>query len=110
MLADLIASSMCRCTDVPNEEDCEYIYRPKCLLRQLCCLLGLKHVCDEQKTHKNPALRSQTGPSKDSPSKGTSPSSAAPTPAKKASPVLELEGKKWRVVSLVCFFEFSDCL
>ncbi|KAK2836541.1 hypothetical protein Q7C36_014410 [Tachysurus vachellii] len=58
---------------------------------------GLKHVCDEQKTHKNPALRSHGGTSKDSSSKGTAPSSSTPTPAKKTSPVLELEGKKWRV-------------
>ncbi|KAF4074115.1 hypothetical protein AMELA_G00250870 [Ameiurus melas] len=56
---------------------------------------GLKHVCDEQKTHKNPALRSQGGTSQAS--KGRAPSSSTPTPAKKRSPVLELEGKKWRV-------------
>lgn len=56
-------------------------------------------MCDEQKTHKNPALRSHDGTSQASPSKGRAPSSSTPTPAKKKTPVLELEGKKWRVVS-----------
>ncbi|XP_066531910.1 adenylyl cyclase-associated protein 2 [Hoplias malabaricus] len=58
---------------------------------------GLKHVCDDEKTHKNPALRSHGGAPQSSPTKGRSPSSSTPTPAKKHSPVLELEGKKWRV-------------
>ncbi|KAI5622791.1 adenylyl cyclase-associated protein 2 [Silurus asotus] len=58
---------------------------------------GLKHVGDEQKTHKNPNLRSQGGTSQASPSKASS--SSNPIPAKKRSPVLELEGKKWRVAS-----------
>uniref|UniRef100_A0AAR2M320 C-CAP/cofactor C-like domain-containing protein n=1 Tax=Pygocentrus nattereri TaxID=42514 RepID=A0AAR2M320_PYGNA len=58
---------------------------------------GLKHVSDEQKTHKNPVLRSQGGEHQTSPSKGRAPCSSTPTPAKKHSPVLELEGKKWRV-------------
>nr|AAH60935.1 Zgc:73317 [Danio rerio] len=57
---------------------------------------GLKHVCDEQKTHKNPNLRSQSGKTHhDSPSKTQSSSSS--NPARKHPPVLELEGKKWRV-------------
>ncbi|XP_059412213.1 adenylyl cyclase-associated protein 2 isoform X2 [Carassius carassius] len=55
---------------------------------------GLKHVSDEQKTHKNPNLRSQEGRThQGSPAKSQNPSSSA----KKHSPVLELEGKKWRV-------------
>ncbi|XP_060798081.1 adenylyl cyclase-associated protein 2 [Neoarius graeffei] len=58
---------------------------------------GLKHVCDEQKTHKNPTLRSPGGTSQTSPSKGRAPSSSTPIPAQKRSPLLELEGKKWRV-------------
>ncbi|TSK31345.1 Adenylyl cyclase-associated protein 2 [Bagarius yarrelli] len=58
---------------------------------------GLKHVSDEQKTHKNPALRSQGGTSQASPTKANSSSLSRPTTAKKSSPVLELEGKKWRV-------------
>lgn len=62
------------------------------------CLSGLKHVSDEQKTHKNPNLRSQGGRThQGSPAKSQNPSCA---PAKKHSPVLELEGKKWRVVGV----------
>ncbi|XP_075995759.1 adenylyl cyclase-associated protein 1 [Genypterus blacodes] len=61
---------------------------------------GLKHVSDEQKTHKNPTLRSQatapvrTGPKPFSPSPRPA---AATTPTRKLPPVLELEGKKWKV-------------
>ncbi len=65
------------------------------------CVLppGLKHVSDEQKTHKNPNLRSEGGRThQGSPAKSQNPSSSACAPAKKHSPVLELEGKKWRVV------------
>ncbi|KAM9494905.1 adenylyl cyclase-associated protein 2 [Clarias gariepinus] len=58
---------------------------------------GLKHVCDEQKTHKNPGLRSQGGTGQTSPTKARAPSFSTQTSAKKRSPVLELEGKKWRV-------------
>uniref|UniRef100_A0A8C1YME0 Cyclase associated actin cytoskeleton regulatory protein 2 n=1 Tax=Cyprinus carpio TaxID=7962 RepID=A0A8C1YME0_CYPCA len=59
---------------------------------------GLKHVSDEQKTHKNPNLRSQEGRThQGSPAKSQNPSLSACAPAKKHSPVLELEGKKWRV-------------
>uniref|UniRef100_UPI0037E8ED23 adenylyl cyclase-associated protein 2 n=1 Tax=Semicossyphus pulcher TaxID=241346 RepID=UPI0037E8ED23 len=55
---------------------------------------GLKHVSDSKKTHKNPNLRSQATPSKKK-SKG-----AVNTPraaVQKRPPLLELEGKKWRV-------------
>lgn len=59
------------------------------------CPTGLKHVSDDQKTHKNSSLRSQAAPSKTKTSeRGTAPKAA---PSKKA-PLLELEGKKWRVV------------
>uniref|UniRef100_A0A087X5K0 Adenylyl cyclase-associated protein n=1 Tax=Poecilia formosa TaxID=48698 RepID=A0A087X5K0_POEFO len=64
---------------------------------------GLKHVSDDQKTHKNPALRGQAGQA--APVRtGPKPfSSATPRPAGSAAPtrtlppVLELEGKKWKV-------------
>ncbi|KAI7798845.1 adenylyl cyclase-associated protein 2 [Triplophysa rosa] len=58
---------------------------------------GLKHVSDEQKTQKKPALRTQDKKHQTSPSNSQSYSSSAHAPAKKHSPVLELEGKKWRV-------------
>ncbi|KAM3829771.1 adenylyl cyclase-associated protein 1 isoform 1-T2 [Vipera latastei] len=64
---------------------------------------GLKHVSDEMKTHKNPSLKSQGGPVRTGPKPFTA---AKPTctvnvsskfPTKKEPPMLELEGKKWRV-------------
>uniref|UniRef100_A0A3Q1HP30 Adenylyl cyclase-associated protein n=1 Tax=Anabas testudineus TaxID=64144 RepID=A0A3Q1HP30_ANATE len=61
---------------------------------------GLKHVSDAQKTHKNPALKGQGAPVRTGPKPF---SSAAPRPAASATPtrtlppVLELEGKKWKV-------------
>lgn len=57
--------------------------------------LGLKHVSDEKKTHKNPNLRVQT-----SPIKSEAPETVnTPRPVvQKRPPLLELEGKKWRVV------------
>lgn len=56
---------------------------------------GLKHVSDNKKTHKNPGLRSQaTAPTKYK----TQGNMSAPKPAaQKGPPLLELEGKKWRV-------------
>ncbi|XP_029022547.1 adenylyl cyclase-associated protein 1 [Betta splendens] len=60
---------------------------------------GLKHVSDDQKTHKNPNLRGQSGPVRT----GPKPFSSSPRPAASAAPtrtlppVLELEGKKWKV-------------
>ncbi|CAH2284417.1 adenylyl cyclase-associated 2 [Pelobates cultripes] len=59
---------------------------------------GLKHVSDDQKTHKNPKLRGQASQNR-SPSKSHTPSPTSPKapPLQKYSPVLELEGKKWRV-------------
>ncbi|NXK40131.1 CAP2 protein, partial [Piprites chloris] len=59
---------------------------------------GLRHVSDDQKTHKNPSLRAQ-GPSVRSPTKSHTPSPTSPKnlPQQSHAPVLELEGKKWRV-------------
>ncbi|NWT88793.1 CAP2 protein, partial [Lanius ludovicianus] len=59
---------------------------------------GLRHVSDDQKTHKNPSLRAQ-GPSVHSPTKSHTPSPTSPknSPQQNHAPVLELEGKKWRV-------------
>ncbi|XP_013861272.1 adenylyl cyclase-associated protein 2 [Austrofundulus limnaeus] len=55
---------------------------------------GLKHVSDEQKTHKNPNLRSETSTIK---SKGPRPGKCPKAAVQKRPPLLELEGKKWRV-------------
>ncbi|XP_067424453.1 adenylyl cyclase-associated protein 2 isoform X2 [Emydura macquarii macquarii] len=59
---------------------------------------GLRHVSDDQKTHKNPNLRAQ-GPPVRSPTKSHTPSPTSPktTPQQSHCPLLELEGKKWRV-------------
>ncbi|XP_005993962.1 adenylyl cyclase-associated protein 1 [Latimeria chalumnae] len=60
---------------------------------------GLKHVSDDQKTHKNPTLRGQSPQVRSGPRPFpvSKPGAGAPAPAKKAPPVLELDGKKWRV-------------
>uniref|UniRef100_A0A8C5PLQ3 Adenylyl cyclase-associated protein n=1 Tax=Leptobrachium leishanense TaxID=445787 RepID=A0A8C5PLQ3_9ANUR len=58
---------------------------------------GLKHVSDDQKTHKNPQLKKLTGPKPFTSPKPTIHSPAAKPVAKKEPPVLELESKKWRV-------------
>ncbi|XP_059509206.1 adenylyl cyclase-associated protein 2 isoform X2 [Stegostoma tigrinum] len=59
---------------------------------------GLRHVPEDQKTHKNPNLRPRTAvitsPSK---SHSSSPTSPASPPQQPRMPVLELEGKKWKV-------------
>ncbi|XP_053303022.1 adenylyl cyclase-associated protein 1 [Pleuronectes platessa] len=59
---------------------------------------GLKHVGDDQKTHKNPGLRSQApvraGPK---PFSSSPKPAAAPAPTRTLPPVMELEGKKWKV-------------
>lgn len=61
---------------------------------------GLKHVSDHQKTHKNPNLRTQGAPVRSGPkpfaSSITQPAASA-NPARTLPPVLELEGKKWKV-------------
>uniref|UniRef100_A0A8C4WSZ4 Adenylyl cyclase-associated protein n=1 Tax=Eptatretus burgeri TaxID=7764 RepID=A0A8C4WSZ4_EPTBU len=65
---------------------------------------GLKHVSNDMKTHKNPALRqSPAAPNLAGPkpygSKVVSPPAASnkSASAKKPAPLLELSGKKWRV-------------
>uniref|UniRef100_A0A8C4HKN1 Cyclase associated actin cytoskeleton regulatory protein 2 n=1 Tax=Dicentrarchus labrax TaxID=13489 RepID=A0A8C4HKN1_DICLA len=55
---------------------------------------GLKHVSEDKKTHKNPNLRSQATPTKTK-SPGTAKSAKAAV--QKRPPLLELDGKKWRV-------------
>ncbi|KAM8975593.1 adenylyl cyclase-associated protein 1 isoform 2-T2 [Pelodytes ibericus] len=72
---------------------------------------ALKHVSDDQKTHKNPALKSRSGPKPFTSPKPTNISSPAVKPAaKKVPPVLELEGKKWKVENQenVSSLEISD--
>ncbi|XP_043573670.1 adenylyl cyclase-associated protein 1 [Chiloscyllium plagiosum] len=57
----------------------------------------LKHVPDSSKTHKNPALRNANTPAHTGP-KPFKAAAASPIPAaKKEPPMLQLEGKKWRV-------------
>lgn len=59
---------------------------------------GLKHVSKNQMTHKNPNLRSQGGSNPSTPSKSrASGGSSGRAPPQKRPPLLELEGKKWRV-------------
>ncbi|KFO76850.1 Adenylyl cyclase-associated protein 1, partial [Cuculus canorus] len=63
---------------------------------------GLRHVSDDMKTHKNPALKNQGGPVRSGPKPFTAPKPACnANPSQKNSPkapaLLELEGKKWRV-------------
>lgn len=59
---------------------------------------GLRHVTDDQKTYKNPSLRAPGGQTP-SPTKSHSPGPKSPHshPPKKHAPMLELEGKKWRI-------------
>ena len=58
-------------------------------------LTALKHVSDDMKTHKNPALKAQSGLIRS----GPKPFSASKPKlvTKKEPALLELEGKKWRV-------------
>lgn len=64
---------------------------------------GLKHVSDDMKTHKNPGLKNQGGPVRTGPKPFTAPKPSCAInpsqkqPLRKDPPVLELEGKKWRV-------------
>ncbi|KAM6974603.1 adenylyl cyclase-associated protein 1 [Tautogolabrus adspersus] len=60
---------------------------------------GLKHVSDDLKTHKNPGLRGQ-GAVRSGPKPFASPTprpAASATPTRTLPPVLELDGKKWKV-------------
>ncbi|XP_060640598.2 adenylyl cyclase-associated protein 1 [Anolis sagrei] len=64
---------------------------------------GLKHVSDDMKTHKNPTLKNQGGAIRTGPKPFTAPKPAGDRntfqkpPVRKEPPMLELEGKKWRV-------------
>uniref|UniRef100_A0A8C1SEA1 Adenylyl cyclase-associated protein n=1 Tax=Cyprinus carpio TaxID=7962 RepID=A0A8C1SEA1_CYPCA len=58
---------------------------------------GLKHVSDDQKTHKNPGLKAQGGPLPSGPKPFAARPTAAASPARTLPPVLELDGKKWKV-------------
>lgn len=59
---------------------------------------GLKHVPKDQMTHKNPNLRTQTGPVRTGPKPfTTSKPAVAAAASRKLPPVLELDGKKWKV-------------
>ncbi|XP_041738927.1 adenylyl cyclase-associated protein 1-like [Coregonus clupeaformis] len=59
---------------------------------------GLKHVSKDQMTHKNPNLRTQTSSVRTGPKPFTSSKPAATAaPSRKLPPVLELDGKKWKV-------------
>uniref|UniRef100_A0A8C1RQU2 Adenylyl cyclase-associated protein n=1 Tax=Cyprinus carpio TaxID=7962 RepID=A0A8C1RQU2_CYPCA len=58
---------------------------------------GLKHVPDDQKTHKNPTLKAQGGPLLSGPKPFAARPTAAASPARTLPPVLELDGKKWKV-------------
>ncbi|XP_056281840.1 adenylyl cyclase-associated protein 1 [Pseudoliparis swirei] len=59
---------------------------------------GLKHVSDDEKTHKNPTLRSTTTPVRTGPKPFASPTPRPAAPAAtKLAPVFELDGKKWKV-------------
>lgn len=63
---------------------------------------GLKHVPKDQMTHKNPNLRTQTGPVRTGPKPfTTSKPAVAAAASRKLPPVLELDGKKWKVVSWI---------
>nr|XP_057902255.1 adenylyl cyclase-associated protein 1 isoform X1 [Doryrhamphus excisus] len=61
---------------------------------------GLRHVNDDEKTHKNPNLRTQGAAVRTGPKPFSSPAArpaASATPARSLPPVLELDGKKWKV-------------
>ncbi|XP_069051160.1 adenylyl cyclase-associated protein 2 [Lepisosteus oculatus] len=59
---------------------------------------GLRHISDDQKTYKNPNLRLQGGVGCLPPSKSHSSNLPCPrSPSHNHPPLLQLEGKKWRV-------------
>ena len=59
---------------------------------------ALKHVSDDMKTHKNPALKAQSGLIRSGPKPFSASKPDPPKPVTKKEPaLLELEGKKWRV-------------
>lgn len=79
------------------------VWSNRVVIKYLCLFnthSGLKHVSDDQKTHKNPQLRSQAVPVQSGPKPFSAPRpTATASPARTLPPVLELEGKKWKVVS-----------
>lgn len=86
---------------------CETAFLEQSRSSALTFLAGLRHVSDDMKTHKNPALKNQGGPVRSGPKPFTAPKPACnANPSQKTSPkapaLLELEGKKWRVVSRWC--------
>ncbi len=56
-------------------------------------------MSDDKKTHKNPGLKAQGGPLPSGPKPFAARPTAAASPARTLPPVLELDGKKWKVVS-----------
>ena len=63
-------------------------------------LTALKHVSDDMKTHKNPALKAQSGLIRSGPKPFSASKPDPPKPvAKKEPALLELEGKKWRLLA-----------
>ena len=61
-------------------------------------LTALKHVSDDMKTHKNPALKAKSGLIRSGPKPFSASKPDPPKPVTKKEPaLLELEGKKWRV-------------
>lgn len=68
--------------------------------------VGLRHVSDDQKTHKNPNLRSQATPTN---TKSTGAVNSPKAAVQKRPPLLELEGKKWRVVRKMVTVSLRDC-
>lgn len=60
---------------------------------------GLRKVTDDQKTHKNPALRASSKVEGSATAKKNTTTPKASTAPVKKTPVFELQGKKWVVVS-----------
>ena len=58
-------------------------------------------MTDDQKTHKNPALRAGSKVEAKEKKPSSAPKAAAASTVKK-TPVCELQGKKWVVVSRAC--------
>lgn len=58
---------------------------------------GLRHVTDDKKIYKNPSLRAQGQIRSPTKTRTPSPTSSKSNSPQKHAPVLELEGKKWRV-------------
>ena len=71
----------------------------------------MKKVTDDQKTHKNPALRASAPASVNKkPQVPVKTVGKAASAAPKKPPKIELEGKKWIVVSDTLFYFFNFCI